>query len=313
MKKIIFLLFLCSSAVLCNAAQSQNIKLGIWVWSQKAYKTATEREKLLSFCADEKISHLDQYFKFKKSASGLSLENAEALKNLIIEAHEQGVTVNALQGDRALFFEKNHEKALNALRSIIAFDKQLPEGVHLSGVKYDVEPYLTKEWKEGEVQQNKIMQDYLSFLSKANELVSAEASHLSLSVDAPFWWDKQELTVDFEGNEKQFIKHILDQTDYLTIMSYRQSSKAVLNCVEEELAYAQEIGKSICPALETIKLTGNESKITFHGKPSEDFRKTVEELQQTLSGSNSVKYIMIHYYGSLVPYLKSDPNKSAEQ
>lgn len=298
----LFLLFFCG--VFCDAGEKSKPDLGMWIWSQSAFDTAEARKRLLEFCADEGITRLDQHVSIQKNASGYSLKNAEALAKLILEAHKQGITMNALRGSGRMFFEGNHEKALQDLRGMIAFDKGLPSGVRLSGVKYDVEPYGTVEWKAGGEGRKKVMVDYLSFLTKAKALLRKEAPHLTLSVDVPFWWDKEEFSLVFRGNEKLFVEHVQDLADSITIMSYRPNAKGTLKCVEQELAYAEEIGKRICPAIETGELKGKESWLSFHEKSPAAFRQTVGELQESLSGNTAIGCIMIHHYGSLVPYLK---------
>lgn len=309
MKESLILLLLFFGPPLCDAEEKQKPGLGMWVWPQKAFDTEESREKLLAFCAEEGITHLDQHIGIKKSASGPSLQNAEALAKLVIGACKQGVTINALQGSGKMFFEDNHERSLQNLRKIVVFDKGLPTGIRLSGVKYDVEPYGTLEWKSGGERREKVIVDYLSFLVKAKAFLGREAPHLALSVDVPFWWDKKEFVLDFDGNKKSFIQHVQDLTDSITIMSYRPDSRAVLKCVELELAYAGKIGKSISPALETGELKGAESWISFHGKSPLVFRQAVSELQQSLAANAATKCIMIHHYNSLITYLAKTPDK----
>lgn len=98
MKESLILLLLFVGAALCDAEEKQKFGLGMWVWPQKAFDTAEARDKLLAFCDEEGITHLDQHVGIKKSASGPSLQNAEALAKLVVAARKQGVTVSGLQG-----------------------------------------------------------------------------------------------------------------------------------------------------------------------------------------------------------------------
>lgn len=296
-------------AVSCNAVQSSRPGLGMWVWPQTAFSTAPARERLLAFCAEEGVVHLDQHVGIESRPAGGSLKNAEALAALVVAARKQGVTVNALRGSAAMFFERNHEGTLRDLRAIVRFDKRLPKGTHLAGVKYDVEPYGTKEWKAGGKERAKVMLDYLSFLRKAKALLKEEAPHLALCVDVPFWWDAETFRVSFGGSEKLFVEHVMDLTDDIGIMSYRPTSHGVLKCIRQELAYAGKVGKRICPGLETGNIQGKESWISFWGRPVSEFRQAVGELQQALAGKKAVKCIMLHHYSSLVQYLGATPSK----
>ncbi len=308
MKYIIVMIALLSGA-LNGASENRNLGLGMWVWSQDAFSKTTARKELLDFCVEEGISHVDQHVIIMKQNTVRSIKNADALMTLVVAARKQGVTVNALRGSADMFQERNHEETLRDLQTIITFDKQLPSTAHLAGIKYDVEPYGTDEWKTGGKQRAKVMLDYLSFLQKARFLLNKEAPHLELCVDVPFWWDMKGFNVTFNGKEKLFVHHVQDLTDYISIMSYRPSSKLVLECVRQELAYAAQTGKTVCPALETGEIKGEESWISFWGKPTSVFRQTVGELQQALSGNRTTWCIMLHHYGSLVPYLKKTPNK----
>jgi len=302
-------LMLFLGATLCGAGENKKPGFGMWVWPQTAFRTTEAREKLLTFCAKEGISHLDQHVSIERGDTDRSLKNAAPLAALVVAARKQGMTVNALMGSQNMFFERNHEATLRDLRAIVAFDKRLPSTAHLAGVKYDVEPYGTDEWKSGGKRRTTVILDYLSFLRKATSLLNEEAPHLELCVDVPFWWDKKEFTVTFEGSEKLFVQHVQDLTDYIGIMSYRPGSKQVLDCVRQELAYAAKIGKTVCPGLETGEIKGSESWISFWGRPTSAFRQTVGELQQALSGNRATRCIMLHHYNSLVAYLGGTPNK----
>jgi hypothetical protein len=74
--------------------------------------------------------------------------------------------VNALRGDKAMFFASNHERTMSAVKTIVAFNKTLPDGKKLLGIKFDVEPYGSQEWKAGGDQRSQVMRDYLSYLNQ---------------------------------------------------------------------------------------------------------------------------------------------------
>lgn len=303
----LFILLLVVSQ--CFADEDFTTRLGMWVWPEEAFSTEAAREKLLAFCAEQGITHLDQHAGIENSDSMRSLKNADMLIELVVAAREKGVTVNALRGSPKMFFQKNHEETLADLRAIIAFDKRLPPTARLAGVKYDVEPYGTEEWKAGGEQRLMVMMDYLTFLQKAKVLLQEKAPHLELSVDVPLWWDSPKFAVEFAGEKKFFVHHIQEQTDYIGIMSYRPSAGEIISVVQGELDYASTIRKTICPGIETGEILGKESWISFWDRPQADFRQTVNELQQTFSGNKAVRCIMLHHYNSLLPYLENTPNK----
>ena len=284
------------------------IGLGMWSWRQTAFNTIETRRKLLAFCAQEGIAHVDQHVDINEEGKVHSVQNADSLRTLIIEAAKQSVTVSALRGASHMLLERNHDRALLDLRAIIEFDKLLPSSAYLTGVKYDVEPHGTKEWQAGGKQREKVILDYLSFLKIAKPLLNKEAPHLELSVDVPFWWDRPEFRVYFNDSNKLLVHHVQDLTDYIGVMSYRTKARQVIDLVEQEMAYAKKIGKTICLGLETANIKGNESSISFWSHNPALFRKSVEELKEVLSGNNVVRLIMLHHYSSLVEYLGITPN-----
>ncbi len=123
--------------------------LGMWVWSDSAFSTDKARQELVRFCVEHQIGHLDIYITMSGDEDKPMVQNAEALRDLILLAGLHNITTAALRGNRKMFFSENHEQTLQELRAIIAFYETLPAGNLFKGIKYDVEPYRTKEWKAG--------------------------------------------------------------------------------------------------------------------------------------------------------------------
>lgn len=299
--KFIFLLILLIPPI----AWSQPGR-GMWVWQQKAFNSHNAIKKMLKFCKKEKISHIDLHLSLKRNKKGIyEIQNPKYLKKLILEAHKQNITLNALRGNRKMFFEENHKKVLLQLEAILNFNKKLPLKKRFLGVKYDVEPYLTKKWKIGGTQKEKVQIDYLDCLGKIRAVLKKKKSKLELGVDIPFWWDKKEHEVTFKGKKKRFVSHIQDVTDVIGIMSYRRDADKVYKYVKDELIYAKKINKihSVCPSLDVLELKGREKEITFWGRPVSEFRKTLEKLEKKLLKNKQVRLIMLHDYKGLQRYL----------
>lgn len=303
----IVLIFL--STIICNANEIKQPHLGMWAWKQSHFDTVEAQDAMLIFCAAEGISHIDQHIGIKNGV----VQNAKAAKQLVIKASKHSVTVNFLRGDHKMFFEKNHVRTLEDLKVIIEFNKQLPSGAKLAGVKFDVELYLTPEWKVGGKQREKLQRDYLVFLQLASKQL--KGTGLELSVDVPFWWDKPMYEIDFNGHNKPFAQHIQDSVDWISIMSYRREPQLVLQLVQGELAYAQQSGKlaAVAPGLETIKISGKEAFVSFGNLPPEQFRKALAELRKELASNQHIRCIMLHDYESLKTYLKATDNKAIKQ
>ena len=285
--------------------------LGMWVWSNSAFSTHKARQQLVQFCVQKRISHLDVHTKMFWKGVKPIVQNSRALKKLILLAGKNNITTAILRGYPQMFFSKNHEQTLSELHAIIDFSKTLPSNSLFKGIKYDVEPYGTEEWKAKGSTLEAVMRDYLTFLRKAGSVLHEKAPLLWLAVDTPFWWDNDEFILEFRGKRKRFSEHVQDFTDFIVIMSYRRSAHKILACGESERMYAQSVNKVIYLSLETIKLKQN-PQISFWGASTEEFWKVLNQLQEIAQKDPALDGVMIHNYRGLVEKLNDDtPNKPA--
>ena len=285
----------------CLALEGREPPLGMWVWKQIHLESEEALGELLDFCEREEITHIDQHVSIKNDM----LLNAEALRNFIIKAADNGISVNALRGDKAMFFARNHERTMVAVQTIVAFNETLPNGKKLLGIKFDVEPYGSKEWKAGGDQRKQVMRDYLSYLNQVNAYLSTVAPEMELAVDVPLWWDKTELQIVFDGQDKLFVEHVQDRVDWLGIMSYRRDPSEIVKLVDTELNYASNFGnlRSVAPSIETGNISGKEAYISFGGVRVKQFRSSLKSLRNTYANNPYVRCIMLHHYDSLRAYL----------
>lgn len=307
LRRIYLLAVLISSVSTLTAQEIDKPRFGMWSWQEQAYKTAEARSELLEFCKREGIVQVDQHLSIHlNQGEGVrAVKHQQALRDLLKEAALRRVKIYALRGEQDMFYARKHQQTLNELKAIIALNQSQPKGQRFAGVKYDVEPYLSKEWKAGGAARVKVMTDYLEFLIKARTMLKSKRSLMKLSVDVPFWWDEPKHALTFKGKTKPFTHHIQDLTDSIGIMSYRRRAEDVLKLSKDELNYAIKIRKvrSVSVGLETIEIKGEEAFISFSGQPVSNFRATVRELRKSLRTKNSANLIMLHDYRGLKRYL----------
>ncbi|MEC9228509.1 MAG: hypothetical protein VYA21_06725 [Verrucomicrobiota bacterium] len=289
--------------IVCTVRASEP-PLGMWAWKQTHFDTAQARSEMLDFCEQEGISHIDQHVVIHNNI----ITNVDALKCLIAQAAQRGITVNALRGDKAMFLADNHESTLNAIETLVAFNRTLPEEAKLLGIKFDVEPYLSAQWKAGVEQRDRVILEYLNCLTRARAYLNTHSPKLELAVDVPFWWDKDEYKVNFEGSTEHFVHHIQNRVDWIGIMSYRREANKIIRLVEDELLYASKHGqaRSVAPSMETSNIKGKEAHISFGGVPTEQFRVELASLRSTYADNSIIRCVMLHHYDSLRSYLKRD-------
>jgi hypothetical protein len=283
--------------------------LGMWVWSNSSFSTQESREKLVQFCLQHQIGHLDVHVEISWDSKKPVLQNPGALKDLMVQTGQKNITTSILRGDPRMFFSQKHGQTLEELRAIMAFSQTMPKEALLKGIKYDVEPYATKEWKAGGETRRSVMHDYLAFLRKARLILDEETPHLLLGADTPFWWDRDEFVTEFEGRSQHFSEHVQDLTDFIVIMSYWRDARKVLESVEAERKYAERIEKLVYPSLETIQLKQN-PHISFWGVPADEFWKTVNQIQEVAKRDPVLGGVRIHNYRGLMEKLKmNSPSK----
>jgi hypothetical protein len=279
-----------------NAAPAKG--LGMWVWSESDFSTDEARQKLLAFCLNHHINHLDIHISISGDESEPVLQGVDALRSLVQLAGLNNITVAALRGSPKMFFSQNHRQTLHELQAIIAFYRSLPAGSLFRGIKYDVEPYRTREWKAKGEDQRKVALDYLAFLTKARSVLAKDAPGLWLAVDMPFWWDKDELRIEFQGSTKRLSEHVQDLTDFVVVMSYRRNVEKVMECVENERRYAKQLNKVIFPSLETVELK-EDQHVSFWESPSQVFWEVVPQLLELAEDDPAIGGLMLHCYHSL--------------
>ena len=295
-----------SLACFASIAVSDEVPLGMWSWQQESFQTPAARTQMIQFCKEHRITHICQHVSTVSKDGKPGIANAEPLKQLILLAADNDITISALRGEPNMFFAKRMERRKEKLILLVEFNRGLPDGYSLDGIQYDVEPYLTKEWKAGGEKRRKVVEDYLACLDMIGKELKNSGSTLKLGVDVPFWWDKPEHTYQYDGKDQSFVHHIQDRVDSLNLMSYRRTAKDVIRFAKDELAYAKKnrLQQSVGVGLNFAKQTGSEKVTTFAGHPVSMFKTAMAELQEKLSDAESVQRIMLHDYRTFARYVK---------
>lgn len=292
---------------------SNSIISGMWVWATESYQTGAERSHLIKFCQDHQFNHLDVHFRDEQEGGRVELTDQKELAELAKLAGKENVSISALRGSQTMFFETNHARTLRELEAIIEFNNRLPQGSRLKGIKYDVEPQTLNEWRQGGPVREKIMRDYLLCLGKIHKALEhsgTKSSRMDLTVDVPFWWDKEDLAIEFDGHKKLFSQHVQDLTDSVTLMSYRRDPEVVKEIVKHWGEYAAKIDKKVLPSLLHSRARDPaESAISFYGLPTSEYLRVRRELETWAATQPGIGGIMHHHYTSLNASLdESDPS-----
>lgn len=280
--------------------------IGMWVWRKQYVDDAQEREKLIQFCEKFGITRLFVQVRFDEVDGGYEFANVEAWNSLLTAANAANIKVDALDGEGSMGFDENRADTIKRLEAVLAFNQNQPAGAKLSGFHYDIEPYVTKRWKNGD--HVAIAGELLETFQQIRSAVKASDPSLTVAHDIPFWYSNQaKYKITYKGSEKSLDQHIQDLSDFVGIMSYRTRMTGINSVAaisQEELEYASQINGKVYLSLETVTLKETPS-ITFHNKDPKLFADAIKELSDHMNGQAGFGGISIHCYRTAAPMLEA--------
>jgi len=290
-----------------------NNVFGMWVWHEKWIRVEKNHDRILDFCQTWGINlMLIQIHADRASVKRGKpiLRHANQLRSLIEKARRRGIRVEALDGAPEMALAKNRGDVLAILDLVLAFNRTLPPHAALSGMHFDIEPYLLPGWNTPQRQQ--IMRQFLELMEAADLKIKLDGLHMTLSASIPFWYDEKvepgdTCVLEYNGQKKNFHEHIQDITDYVAIMSYRRTSlgkDSITEKLEAERSYAEWIGRYVCAGLETLEIKDH-PEVSFYGVKPSEFWFQKQKLEYVMERHGGFGGIVVHSYESFAPYLSN--------
>jgi hypothetical protein len=302
---------------------------GLWVWKSKYISDLAEQDKLLAFCQRQGFNRLLVQIPWKPGTAQIvhpkpgeepptgtalhpEISYRTEFARLISEASKHHIAVEALDGDSWMGDKVHRAETLATVDALIDFNKSVPPDSRFSGIHWDIEPYTRPDWK---VQATRvpIETEYIDLLVQTRQKLQDAGSAMTLSVDIPMWYDNKtapndSCIVTYNDQTKNFHMFIQDYTDYVGIMSYRRNAlgnNSAFEQIANELAYAEQIHKYVCPAFDTIKLNDT-PQITFFGQTAEKLQGERQKLEDALKDRPGFGGMFIHNYPAIVAVLEPD-------
>ena len=304
-------LFPWTSSVMAEQAVPRR---GMWVWHFQCYATPSEKDRLIQFCKAQKINLLlvqVHYDEDPQTRFPRGIRDPKAFGDLIQQAKEAGIVVEALEGDPQWALRSGQASFWPKFDVIMNWYKSQPPSRRFAGLHLDVEPYLldqfhtTRKWD--------LLRDYLEYLAEVRQRMKQQAPSLILAADIPFWYDNHpedeyldHNVVEFNGKKKYVSSHVQDICDYIGIMSYRRKAvgeNSITKLCEGEMAYAEKIGKKIFAAVE-MSPNQDPPTISFYGMDVPLFREQMDLVDKTFGGRPGYGGILIHHYLSYREFLE---------
>lgn len=233
----------------CANTSSSLLPRDLWTWQSTVASDPTTRASFFAFADAHAIRTI--YIE----SQGLISSNQSALASFIDEAkNEHCMNVELLFGNSDWALVQNHGTPVTLAQKSVQFAQGLsikPVGVH-----FDVEPYALPEWT---TDQNSVANQYLDLLEKI--AVVTAGSGLEFTEDIPFWFDGR--TVARNGVTRVLSEAIIDRTDRVTILAYRDTANSIFSLGSSEINYAQSAGKKATVGVETQCGSSDLEYITF--------------------------------------------------
>ncbi len=233
----------------------------MWLWETvEVLDTPGALDTLTDFVVEHGFTDLFVQVPFADHAEGERHWSARwdtrGMRRLIGRIRAVGARVHALDGAAWYARPQWHERVVETLGQLAAYNAASAPEERLHGVRYDIEPYLLPEYAGA--RRARVLSDYLSLLERL--VVVAHEAGLEIGVDIPFWFDaRDEVTAALAApvDEGPAAEAIIDLVDNVGIMDYRTTAygaDGVLAHAEGELAYADRVGKQVLIGLETVPL-----------------------------------------------------------
>jgi len=106
------------------------------------------------------------------------------------------------------------------------------------GIHFDVEPNGLSQFKTN---RDELLLSYLDMCQISRK--KTQENNLEFGLSIPYWYKtkNREISLRFNGKKKPVCHHLIDLTDHVSIMAYRERIPKIIESVEEEFAYGGNI------------------------------------------------------------------------
>ncbi|MFM9435808.1 hypothetical protein ACFDR9_002879 [Janthinobacterium sp. CG_23.3] len=232
------------------AAVPPAARRAMWSWYDADIGTSARQRAMLDFATDQRVSVI-----YLHSESLLTRQPA-LLAGFLNRAAAYGVTVELLFGASEWMLSANHQYALDLVAKSNAFVAGLT-GARPAGLHFDIEPHSLPNWKTDQVAMGQQLIDLYQKLARA------KAAGLYLHADIALGYEY--LTLTRGGVSKTLSQWLIDSTDRVTVMSYRDvalGADGIVAHAAHPIAYAGTLGKLAVAGVETA-CNAELPKVTF--------------------------------------------------
>lgn len=198
-----------------------------WIWDRGAW---LERgEELLDWAARERIGELFIVVALEEGR----IKEPEALSAFVRRAGSKGIGIRAVEGDPHMVLPRERAATAARARAYAAYNAAAEPAARLSGIQFDIEPYLLPEHV---LPAARLDAEYVATLAALREA----AGGMPLEFVVPFWWGERQAVLD----------GLARHADAVSVMDYRTDPDQILAFAIPFLDWGAATGKRVRIALE---------------------------------------------------------------
>ncbi|MNI07467.1 hypothetical protein D3C73_604760 [compost metagenome] len=257
-----------------------------WLWNTQLIEEHTE--DIISFAKDQGVKviflHISQ-----------EIDN-EVYQQFISLASASKMEVHALNGKPEWALREFRHEGDAFLLWVKTYNEGVDPQERFTGVQYDVEPYLLKNWKKD---QASIVEQWMESVRVWIEY--SQSIDLPVGAAVPFWLNK--ISHPAMGEDILLSEWMVDKFDYLAIMAYRNDAEQVYDISRVILAESDRQKKNVWVGVELGESTEGPG-VSFYDKTVISFVNETKALDKLAGRHTSFSGIAIHSFDSWYNKLK---------
>lgn len=211
-------------------------------------------------------------------------------QSFIEKATAKDIQIYALAGESYWITENGIEYQNQLMDWLEHYQHEATDVQRFLGIHLDIEPYDTTLWT---TKQTTAIQTYQQLVVQAKK--KAQSFNLPLQLDIPFWYD--EISYDTKYGNGILSEWLIDHSDGVTIMAYRDNSQEIIKIAKNEIEYAKQMNKKVVVGVETLESKEGDS-VSFSEEGEAYMNRQLSKVQKYFSKKTSFKGIAIHHLES---------------
>ncbi len=280
---------MCAAMGLSACAAGEGIppsagSVGVWWWNGRQVGKPAEYLPRLDFLASNRVTEI--YFAVDHDAA------FKDLSSFIAAAQKRGMRVAWLSGDVSWIYPGSLGFD-EVLGRFVAYQKSVPENLRFYALHLDVEPH-----QDHDLTDARKWQLYADFVLRAAANVRRRG--YKIEWDIPFWLDNIRVPYGKQA-DAPLLDVMFASADTLTLMSYRDTAKAMLETGSGEVALAKTRPCRIVFGAETGE-TGEGNAVSFYEEGKAHLNQELAKVRESLAkeGLPGGFGVAIHHLGSWI-------------